>query len=386
MAKDRALTVSLEEFGLSKYEARAYVALISRGTISASELAYYADLPRTKVYPILLKLEKKRLVIISKSKPIMCTATAPEDAFDDIIHEQIDKVNAMNTLITKLKQVSEDSKKERGAEEKRYFNLNANNVLNQLRLMIDGSKFAIHIMVDPWGLNLLVECKDELLAVLRRDLDVKIIVPPSQIGSEAFQKIPEGAKVRMSDTVQNCFIFDDTELLIIDSDNGKGAIFSSTEVLGSSQTNIFNYSWKNALKTNSLADLTKSDAQEVCHIIQVVNHYGLGHVLTSAFISKNKETNLLRLLENNGINLNSKTLKEMIVIIDSTLQVTCSGKASFDSNNNNITIESKMNTGHSLPWVAVLEGYLHKQGYKTRMVLQNLSNRGEKVHIKINSQ
>ena len=103
MVNEHALTVSLEEFGLSQYEAQAYVALISKGTISASDLAYYSDLPRTKVYPTLLKLENKKLVIISKSKPIMCTAIAPEDAFDPIIHEQINKVNAMNTLVSKLK-------------------------------------------------------------------------------------------------------------------------------------------------------------------------------------------------------------------------------------------------------------------------------------------
>jgi len=112
MIKAQELAVSLEEFGLSKYEARVYVALISKGTISASEVSYYAELPRTKVYPILLKLEKKKLAIILKSKPIMCTGIAPEDAFDDIVHEQINKVNAMNTLVTKLKQVNEESKRQ----------------------------------------------------------------------------------------------------------------------------------------------------------------------------------------------------------------------------------------------------------------------------------
>ena len=66
MVKEQVLTVSLEEFGLSKYEAQAYVALISKGTISASELSYYSEIPRTKVYPTLLKLENKKLVIISK--------------------------------------------------------------------------------------------------------------------------------------------------------------------------------------------------------------------------------------------------------------------------------------------------------------------------------
>jgi len=56
MVNEHALTVSLEEFGLSKYEAQAYVSLIAKGTISASELAYYSEIPRTKIYPTLLKL------------------------------------------------------------------------------------------------------------------------------------------------------------------------------------------------------------------------------------------------------------------------------------------------------------------------------------------
>ena len=51
MVNEHVLTVSLEEFGLSKYEAQAYVSLIAKGTISASELAYYSEIPRTKVYP-----------------------------------------------------------------------------------------------------------------------------------------------------------------------------------------------------------------------------------------------------------------------------------------------------------------------------------------------
>jgi len=386
MVKEHALTVSLEEFGLSKYEARAYVTLISKGTLSASELAYYAELPRTKVYPILLKLEKKKLVIISKRKPITCTAIAPEDAFDGVIHKQINKVNAMNTLVTNLKQVSEESKKARGSEEKRYFHLNTNNVLEQLRLMIEGSKYSINIMVDQWGLNLLSECKEQLLRVLRRDLDVKVVVPPTLIGTESFRKIPDGANLRMSDIIQNCLIFDQTEILIIDNENGKGSVFSSADVLARNQTIFFNHIWKNAMKTESLADLTKTEAQEVCRIINVINQNGLGYVLRSALSSKNNDFDLLQLLEKNGINLKSKTFTDMLELIDSSLQVTCSGHVNYDANHKNITIESKMNGGHSLPWASLLDRFLQRQGYKTRIVVQNNSNKGELVHIKFNSK
>jgi len=383
MVNEHALTVSLEEFGLSKYEAQAYVALISKGTISASELAYYSDLPRTKIYPTLLKLENKRLAIISKSKPIMCTAIAPEDAFDEIIHEQINKVNAMNALVSNLKKASEESRKSRGSEEKRYFQVNANNVLEQLRIMIDGSKFSINLMVDQWGLGLLGECKEQLLSVLRRNIEVKIMIPATQLCSETYRMIPNEVEIRISDIIQNCFIFDETELLIIDNENGKGAVFSSTEVLGITQNRVFTNIWKNALKTESFADMTKNEAQELYKIIQIISENGLTHVLNSIIVSKKPEFDILKLLERNGVNLKIKSIDEIIEMMDAALQIMCSGHVNFDINNKIITIDSKLNSGHSLPWVAILEGCLQKQGYMTRTAYQNNSTKGEKVLIKI---
>ena len=383
MVNEHVLTVSLEEFGLSKYEAQAYVALIAKGTISASELAYYSEIPRTKIYPTLLKLENKKLVIISKSKPIMCTAIAPEDAFDGIIHEQINKVNAMNTLISNLKKASEESRKSRGSEEKRYFHLAANNVLPQLQTMIEGSKSSIKIMTDQWGFGLLAECKDQLLSVLRRDLDVKVLVSPAQVCSEYYRKIPDEVEIRASDITQNCFIFDETELMIINNENGKGAIFSSTEILGINQERVFSNIWKNAIKTKALADMTKTEAQEIYKIIKTVNESGLTYILNSSMVSKKSEADMFKLLEKNGISMKTKTLDDVIEIMDAVMQITCSGHVNFEANTKNITVESKLNSGHSLPWVSILDGCLQKQGYKTRTIYQNNSNKGEKVHIKI---
>ena len=382
MVNEHALTVSLEEFGLSQYEAQAYVALIAKGTITASELSYYSEIPRTKIYPTLLKLENKKLAIISKSKPIMCTAIAPEDAFDGIIHEQINKVNAMNTLISNLKKASEESRKSRGSEEKRYFHISANNVLSQLQTMIEGSKSSIKIMTDQWGFGLLAECKEQLLAVIRRNLDVKLLVSPSQICSEVYRTIPDGVEIRASDITQNCFIFDETELLMINNNNGKGAIFSSTEILGINQEKIFLNIWKNATKTKALADMTKIEAQEIYKIIRTVIDSGLTYMLNSAMISKKSEFDMFKLLEKNGISLKSRSLDSIIEMIDVIMQITCSGHVNFEASTKNITVESKVNSGHSLPWVSILDGCLQKQGYKTRTVFQN-SNKGEKIHIKI---
>jgi len=383
MGKEREITVSLEEFGLSQYEARAYVTLITKGTISASDVAYYAELPRTKVYPILLKLQQKKLAIISKSKPVMCTAIAPEDAFDEIVHEQINKVDAMNTLVSKLKKISEDGKKAQGAEEKRYFHLGANYVPDRMRTMVDGAKSSIHITADSWGLSILAECKEELLSVLRRDLDVRLIVPVSVIGSESFRNIPDGVKIRSSEIVQNCFVFDDTEILIIDNTNGRGAVFSATDILSASQSRLFTQLWKDALKIDNLSEMTKSQALEVCKIINVINQNGLGFALHSILSSK-KFVDFTKFLDKSGISLKDKTLDQVLDIVNSTLEMTCSGKVQYDEKTNNIILESKINSGHSLPWAMLIESYLEQKGNHPKMIYHSDSHKGEMIHLKIN--
>jgi sugar-specific transcriptional regulator TrmB len=385
MVKEHELTVSLEEFGLSKYEARAYVTLVTKGTISASEVAYYSELPRTKVYPVLLKLQQKKLAILSKSKPVMCTAIAPEDSFDEIVHEQINKVDAMNTLVSNLKKISEESKKSRGAEEKRYFHLHQNYVVKQLRTMIDGAKSSIHIMSDSWGLSILAECKEELLSVLRRNLEVRLIVPSQVIGGESFRAIPDGVKIKSSEIIQNCFIFDDTELLLIDSTNGKGAIFTATDILGGNQAKVFAQVWKIAFKIDNLSAMTKSQALEVYKIINAINENGLGFVLNSIINSKNKFVDFMKFLDKNGISLKDRPLEEILDIVNSTLEITCAGKIQYDPKTNNITLESKVNSGHSLPWAMLIESYLEQKGQSTKMTYHIDSHKGELVHLKINS-
>jgi sugar-specific transcriptional regulator TrmB len=384
MGKEQELTVSLEEFGLSKYEARAYVTLITRGTISASEVAYYSELPRTKVYPVLLKLQQKKLAILSKSKPVMCTGIAPEDAFDEIVHEQINKVEAMNTLVSKLKKISEESKKARGAEEKRYFHLHPSYVINQMRVMIDGAKSSIHIMADSWGLSILAECREEILSVLRRNIDVRLIIPTQAIGGESFRMIPDGVKLKTSEISQNCFIFDDTELLLIDNTNGKGAVFSATDILGGNQTKIFAQIWKTALKIDNLSEMTKTQALEICKIINAINENGLGFALHSIVSTKAKFVDFVKFLEKNGISLKDKSLEEVLDIVNSTLEITCSGKLEYDKKTNNIILESKVNSGHSLQWAMLLEGYLEQKGQSPKLIYRADSHKGETIHLKIN--
>jgi hypothetical protein len=282
-----------------------------------------------------------------------------------------------------MKRISEDSKKARGAEEKRYFHLHPNYVVNQMRIMIAGAKSSIHIMADSWGLSILAECREDLLSVLRRNIDVKLIIPNQAIGSESFRIIPDGVKIRSSEISQNCFIFDDTELLLIDNTSGKGAIFTATDILGGNQTKLFAQIWKDALKIDNLSDMTKSQALEVCKIISIINENGLGFALHSIINSKSKFVDFVKCLEKNGVSLKDKSLEEMLDIVNSTLEITCSGRLQYDEKTKNIILESKVNSGHSLHWAMLIESYLEQKGQNSKVIYHADSHKGETIHLKI---
>lgn len=52
----------LKNFGLSEYEAKALIALLSRGTLTAKEIAEFSGIPRTSVYDVMNSLLAKGLV------------------------------------------------------------------------------------------------------------------------------------------------------------------------------------------------------------------------------------------------------------------------------------------------------------------------------------
>ena len=384
MANENALTVSLEEFGLSIYEARAYVALITRGTMSASDLAFYSEIPRTKIYPTMKKLTSKNLAIISNAKStIAYTAVQPEDAFDAIIHEQIQKVTAMNTLVADLKKAGEENRRARDSEEKRYIQIGAGSALSQLRSMIEGARSSIVIMADRWGMGLLEGCREQLIAAQKSDVTVRCIIPPDQVCSDAHRSLPSSVDTRVSQSAGNCMVFDRTEVLVLDNTNGRGAVFASASMLGAAQTAVFDGLWAASMKTDALTDMTVAEAQDIYRAIDSVGMSGLPYVLNEMAQAGKSIQGLYELLERDGIILDKKSLDDMLCMLDAIMQITCSGRAVLDASGRSIVMESPRNGDGLIPWVTILEEYLRRRGYNNiRTVHQSgSSSDGEKTHI-----
>lgn len=75
---------ALEALGLTKAEVRAYVALIGKGSMTASEISRAARIPYSKVYEALKALHAKGLIDEQHSRPILYTAKSPDAAMEEM--------------------------------------------------------------------------------------------------------------------------------------------------------------------------------------------------------------------------------------------------------------------------------------------------------------
>ncbi|MFW5984460.1 MAG: TrmB family transcriptional regulator, partial [Halobacteria archaeon] len=80
---------TLNDLGLSDYEARVYRALLSAGSATAKELSLTSDVPMGRVYDVLGSLENNSLVRSqAASRPKKYVAVEPETALERLVDEK----------------------------------------------------------------------------------------------------------------------------------------------------------------------------------------------------------------------------------------------------------------------------------------------------------
>ena len=90
-------------FNLNTYEARIWLALLSKGVATAGELADIADIPRSRAYDVLESLEKKGFVIMKLGKPIKYMAIPPNEVVERVKKRYEESINRKMSELEKLK-------------------------------------------------------------------------------------------------------------------------------------------------------------------------------------------------------------------------------------------------------------------------------------------
>lgn len=362
---------SLEEFGLSKYEARAYLTMIGKGSLAVSEIAYYANLPRTKVYQTVKKLEKKKLAVISKQKPLICSAIPPEEAFAEIVNLHDRRVRNMKKIVDSLQKINDESQRPKGSEERRYFILDANSTLEKISNLIADSRSSVTATLDPWGLRLVSQCKPSVVRALTSGVRLRMILGSQCIGNENVFQLPDGVELRTAEVVSNLIIIDSSYMVSIDSSNGKAAFFASTDSFAMLQAKNFEEVWSSASDMKYLLDMQPEVAGKAIELIRIVENGLAAKMLEYAISRLDMPAELVEVIDERcGLKISGMSASEMMDLVDSALKISCLGGLKHDRNNNIVSLQSKLDNKQILPWALVLASYFKFTGNEPRIMQQ----------------
>ncbi len=362
---------SLEEFGLSKYEARAYLTMVGKGSLAASEIAYYANLPRTKVYQTVKKLEKKRLAVVSKQKPLICSAIPPEEAFSEIVNLHERRVKNMKKIVDRLQKINDEGQRPKGSEEKRYFILDPNSALKKIGNLIAHSRSFITAMLDPWGLRLLAQCRPSLVRAVTNGTQIRAILGAQCIGSESVFSLPEGIELRVADVSSNLIIIDSTHMVSVDSSNGKAALFASMDSFGALQSKNFEELWGRANEVKCLLDAEPAIAIKAVELAKIVENGLSAQMLEYVINSSEMPAELVDVMEEkHGFKISGMSATEVMDLVNSALKISCLGGLKHDRSNNIVSLQSKVDSKHVLPWALVLASYFKRMGNEPKIMQQ----------------
>lgn len=109
---DKRLIQTLKEFGLTEYEASAYIALNILGKGKASEISKKANIPQSKIYEVLESLARKELVEFIGGKPKEFKAIDFHLGLQTLLEKEERRIFELKKKIERLKNELKELKKE----------------------------------------------------------------------------------------------------------------------------------------------------------------------------------------------------------------------------------------------------------------------------------
>lgn len=374
------LVANLEEFGLSKYESMAYITLVSRGTLAASEIAYYSNLPRTKIYTTLKKLERKKLSTLSSQKPMIATANPPNEAFGDIITLQERRLASMHNILENLEKLREEGKK--SYEEKKYLILEPNVVVKKIEELISSSKSNIDLILDSWGQNVVFQCKPSIAAASKKGVKIKMLLEIESLNTDGIGTLSDCVETR-SDTISgNILIFDYKKIIFIDSTNGKASLVMTEDPFGSAYVKLFDEKWRKALRLN--VGMLDDKVPKAALILSKIVESDLSQVLLDMSMKQDIDYALLiNEIEKFGGDTQCRSIEEIISIVDYALRISYSGYLKYENQNNILKLHSHSKDRSIVPWALIIVGYIKKFGNDAQIIHESMGLETNTVYIKL---
>jgi sugar-specific transcriptional regulator TrmB len=233
----------LRELGLTDYEARAYLALLEKGVLIASQVSEYSEVPYSKVYETLTSLEKKGWIETEHGRPARYYPRAPSEALATMKLHLEDRVKTWEkTILDELEPFYE--RREIREKPDIWILRGEFNTLAKLKEMMEKTKNELMIAA-PVLPKALAEAATEMIKQ-SHDKQVKILLMLSKKTKEYnLQKLKNAAEIRVRDHMFGGGVIADGKeaLLFLGEDKPTLVIWSNHVGLLKFAKDYFQYLW-----------------------------------------------------------------------------------------------------------------------------------------------
>lgn len=210
----------LRRIGLNRYEARAYLSLLSTDVVTAGQLADMADIPRAKIYEVIRSLEKIGFALSTTSRPVKFKSISVKEALSNYEkslkkdHER--KVKELGNIVTQLEKSTETLKERSKDGEVAWVVKGRDNIYNTIASLLDDTdKKAIFATTEKGVLRKLDNYNEQLLSAAKRGVSIRILAPITDLNKHVVKSSQHSSLIQHANTSPARFFISDDEKAII---------------------------------------------------------------------------------------------------------------------------------------------------------------------------
>lgn len=238
---------TLKDLGLTEYETRAYIGLVSSGPSTAGDLSEASNVPHSRIYDVLSKLEKKGWIESQSGRPARYRAKPPSEALRLLkIKQEQNLKRASETIQQELEPLYEEGGE---VEKPDIWTIRGNReILERMEVMLTRSEIEVLISISSLPEEF-SDIRNFARLVETKDLDLRILISEE---NDLIREIAKSsnAQVRFrSPLFGGGMVVDGRETLLILGGEGRMlGIWSEEEGLAKYAKEYFEYLWEDSEK------------------------------------------------------------------------------------------------------------------------------------------